>query len=53
MAFGLVIMAGLSTTLGSAFVFCSSKADTTVLARALGASAGVMIYVSFAEIYGV
>ena len=53
MAFGLVIMAGLSTTLGSAFVFCSSKADTTILARALGASAGVMIYVSFAEIYGV
>ena len=46
-------MAGLSTALGSAFVFCSSRANTTVLARALGASAGVMIYVSFAEIYGV
>lgn len=51
LAFGLVIMAGLSTAIGSAFVFCSARADTGVLARALGASAGVMIYVSFAEIY--
>ena len=52
-AFMLVIFAGLSTALGSAFVFCSSSANTRVLARALGASAGVMIYVSFCEIYGV
>jgi len=53
LAFGLVIFAGLSTALGSAFVFCSSRANTGVLARALGASAGVMIYVSFCEIFGV
>lgn len=52
-AFGLVIAAGLSTAIGSSFVFCSTRANTGALARALGASAGVMIYVSFAEIYGV
>ena len=44
-------MAGLSTALGSCFVFCSSRANTSVLARALGGSAGVMIYVSFVEIF--
>ena len=50
LAFGLVIAAGLSTTIGSAFVFCSSYANTKLLAAALGVSAGVMIYVSFVEI---
>ena len=34
-------------------MFCSARANTKALARSLGASAGVMIYVSFAEIYGV
>ena len=51
LAFGLVIAAGLSTTIGSAFVFCSSYANTKLLAAALGVSAGVMIYVSFVEIF--
>jgi len=53
LAFGLVIMAGLSTTIGSSFVFCSSYANTKVLAAALGCSAGVMLYVSFGEIFSV
>ena len=53
LAFGLVIMAGLSTTVGSMFVFCSDYANVKLLAGALGISAGVMIYVSFGEIFGV
>ena len=51
LAFGLVIAAGLSTTIGSAFVFCSDYANTKALAAALGVSAGVMLYVSFVEIF--
>ena len=53
LAFGLVIMAGLSTTIGSMFVFCADYANVKLLAGALGVSAGVMIFVSFGEIYGV
>lgn len=41
----------MCTTIGSAFVFCTSYANTKVLAGALGVSAGVMIYVSFVEIF--
>ena len=51
LAFGLVIGAGLSTTIGSTFVFCSNYANTKMLAAALGMSAGVMLYVSFVEIF--
>lgn len=53
-AFGLVVGAGLSTALGAAVVFFPSLvklASRRVLAGALGISAGVMIYVSFAEIF--
>ena len=46
-------MAGLSTTIGSAFVFCSNYANTKALATALGISAGVMLYVSFVEIFSI
>ena len=46
-------MAGLSTTVGSMFVFCADYANVKLLAGALGVSAGVMIFVSFGEIYGV
>ena len=53
LAFGLVIAAGLSTTIGSAFVFCSNYANTKALAAALGVSAGVMLYVSFVEIFSI
>ena len=35
LAFGLVIFAGLSTTIGSAFVYCTSYANTKMLAAAL------------------
>lgn len=51
LAFAFVIAAGLATTIGSTFAFCSSLADQKFLAAALGVSAGVMIYVSFAEIF--
>lgn len=48
-----MIAAGLSTTIGSCFVFCSSYANTRALAAALGVSAGVMLYVSFVEIFAI
>ena len=35
------------------FVFCADYANVKLLAGALGVSAGVMIFVSFGEIYGV
>lgn len=53
-AFALVIGAGLSTALGAAVVFFPvlvKLASRRVLAGALGISAGVMTYVSFAEIF--
>eukprot|EP00239_Pterosperma_sp_CCMP1384_P001959 CAMPEP_0197850398 /NCGR_PEP_ID=MMETSP1438-20131217/15293_1 /TAXON_ID=1461541 /ORGANISM="Pterosperma sp., Strain CCMP1384" /LENGTH=337 /DNA_ID=CAMNT_0043463551 /DNA_START=123 /DNA_END=1136 /DNA_ORIENTATION=- len=52
-AFLMVIGAGLATTVGSTFAFCSNLADTRILAASLGLSAGVMLYVSFAEIFTV
>jgi len=51
LAFGLVIIAGLCTTVGSTFAFCANLSDPLLLAGALGVSAGVMIYVSFGEIF--
>lgn len=51
LAFGLVIGAGLCTVLGALLVFCSDLKDTRLLGGALGVSAGVMIYVSFVEIF--
>ena len=53
-AFGLVIAAAASTGLGAAAVFVPSivrLANRNVLAASLGASSGVMIYVSFVEIF--
>jgi zinc transporter, ZIP family len=50
-AFGLTIFAGLSTGIGSVMSFFSKKFNPKFLAGALGFSAGVMIYVSFAEIF--
>ena len=49
-AFGLVILAGLSTGIGSALAFFAKKTNTKFLSVSLGFSAGVMIYVSFVEI---
>jgi ZIP family zinc transporter len=51
MAFGLTLFAGLSTGIGSAIAFFAKKTNTGFLSVALGFSAGVMIYVSFVEIF--
>lgn len=53
-ALGLVIAAGLSTTFGAAIIFNSKLVMLTnklFLAGALGFSSGVMVYVSFIEIF--
>lgn len=50
LAFVLTAFAGLSTGIGSAIAFFSKKTNKSFLAATLGFSAGVMIYVSFAEI---
>ena len=50
-AFGLTIFAGLSTGIGSALALFTKKTNTKFLSIALGFSAGVMLYVSFIEIF--
>ncbi len=50
-AFGLTLFAGLSTGIGSALAFFAKKTNTKFLSLALGFSAGVMLYVSFVEIF--
>lgn len=50
-AFGLTLFAGLATGIGSAIAFFSKRTNTSFLSVALGFSAGVMIYVSFVEIF--
>ncbi len=50
-AFGLTLLAGLATGIGSALAFFTRRTNTNFLAVALGFSAGVMIYVSFVEIF--
>ncbi|GAB4815843.1 hypothetical protein N2152v2_002889 [Parachlorella kessleri] len=50
LAFGLVFAAGLSTTIGASVVFCTNLAQPKLLAVSLGFAAGVMLFVSFAEI---
>lgn len=47
----LTLFAGLSTGLGGLFVFLYKKTNTKLLSIMLGFSAGVMIYVSFVEIF--
>lgn len=49
-AFGLTLIAGLSTGIGSTIAFFAKQTNKKFLAVSLGFSAGVMIYVSFAEI---
>lgn len=51
MAFGLTLFAGLATGVGSALAFFAKRTSTRFLSLALGFSAGVMIYVSFVEIF--
>ncbi|WP_143414494.1 zinc transporter ZupT [Halobacillus massiliensis] len=50
-AFGLTLMAGLATGIGSLLAFFTSTTNTRFLSLALGFSAGVMIYVSMVEIF--
>lgn len=50
-AFGLTLMAGLATGIGSVLAFFTKSTNTRFLSFALGFSAGVMIYVSMVEIF--
>ncbi|HKK80812.1 MAG TPA: zinc transporter ZupT [Prolixibacteraceae bacterium] len=47
----LTLFAGLSTGIGSAIAFFTKRTNTKLLSYILGFSAGVMIYVSFIEIF--
>lgn len=50
-AFGLTLLAGLATGIGSALAFFTKKTSKSFLSGALGFSAGVMIYISLIEIF--
>ncbi len=50
-AFSLTLFAGLSTGFGSLIALLGKKTNTRFLSVALGFSGGVMIYVSFVEIF--
>ncbi len=52
LAFSLTIIAGLSTTIGSAVVLFTKQFSKRFLAASLGFSAGVMIFISLVELYG-
>lgn len=49
-AFGLTVLAGLATGVGSVIAFFARKTDYRFLGISMGFSAGVMLYVSFTEI---
>lgn len=51
LAFGLTLFAGLSTGIGSLIALSAKKTNTKFLSISLGFSAGVMLYVSFIEIF--
>ncbi|MCG8572280.1 MAG: zinc transporter ZupT [Spirochaetes bacterium] len=50
-AFSLTLFAGLATSVGSVIGFFAKRTNTKFLSLSLGFSAGVMIYVSFVEIF--
>lgn len=50
-AFSVTLLAGLATGIGSLMALTSKKFSPKFLSAALGVSAGVMIYVSFVEIF--
>ncbi|MGD9022090.1 MAG: zinc transporter ZupT, partial [Lysobacterales bacterium] len=50
-ALGLTLFAGLATGIGSALAFFVKRANYRFLAVSTGFSAGVMLYVSFVEIF--
>ncbi len=54
LAFGIVTAAGMSTAVGAALAFVMPKNKGTTnlfLAASLGVAAGVMLFVSFVEIF--
>lgn len=50
-AFGLTAFAGMATGIGSIIAFMASRTNYRFLSVATGFSAGVMLYVSFVEIF--
>ena len=50
LAFTVTLFAGLATGIGSAIAFLSKTTNKAFFALSMGFSAGVMIYLSFAEI---
>ena len=50
LAFGLTLVAGLSTGIGSLIALMSKRTNTKFLCASLGFSAGVMLYISFMEL---
>ncbi|HEY8445300.1 MAG TPA: zinc transporter ZupT [Bacilli bacterium] len=50
-AFLFTLLAGLATGIGGAFALFAKRTDTKFLSISLGFSAGVMLYVSFIEIF--
>ena len=50
LAFGVTLFAGLATGIGSVIAFLSKTTNKAFFALSMGFSAGVMIYLSFAEI---
>ena len=50
LAFGLTLIAGLSTGIGSLIAFLAKRTSRRFLSVSLGFSAGVMIYVSMVEL---
>lgn len=50
-ALGLTLFAGLATGIGSLIAFAAKKTDYRFLSVSTGFSAGVMLYVSFVEIF--
>jgi zinc transporter, ZIP family len=50
-AFGLTLLAGMSTAIGSIIAFTAKRTNYRFLSIATGFSGGVMLYVSFVEIF--
>ena len=50
-ALGLTVFAGMATSIGSAIAFFAKRTNYRFLSVATGFSAGVMLYVSFVEIF--
>ncbi|NMA93212.1 MAG: zinc transporter ZupT [Clostridiales bacterium] len=50
-AFSLTLFAGLATGIGGALAILTSRTNTKFLSLSLGFSAGVMIYISFVDIF--